>query len=252
MKMRISYLIACMFMALACESARVEPAVRYGEISVGLSGLSADVSTKASDTYNISLINAEDAGQNRTAVLAEGVQESFVVRYGTYGLYAEDCTEKEAEEGNGRKRIAGKVEGIELSDAAPFHDINIDCSVSNAMVIVLFEDTVQEGGENLFRDLKVNLQSEEGRSLDILQDRVNTDIVTWFNPTETFTYTVSGIYIENGRDITRSFSRELNAKDCIRITVRLVVPSGGLLPELSFDVDIISIESSTGTFNPYL
>ncbi len=253
MKFRITYLISLILMLSACESARVEQPGRYGEISVGLSELSVDVSTKAPDTeYKVNLVNLDDPSQNKEAYLADGMSESFVVRYGSYNVYAEDCTGAEAVEGYGRRRIAGVSENLLLSDASPMQNVNIACSVVNAMAIVLFEDTVKDK----FRDLKVNLRSADGRSLDIQQtgDNVNTDIVTWFNPTETFTCTVTGTYVEDGNDkpVSKSFSRPLKARDCIRMTVRLVVPSGNLLPDLGFDVDFISTETSSGQFNPYI
>ncbi len=243
--------MAVMLMAVACDSVRVEQPGRYGEISVGLSELSVDVSTKASDgSYRVNLVNPEDETQNKETFLSDGESESFVVRYGTYSIYAEDCTPEEAAAGYGRMRIAGMTENVLLSDEAPLQNVNIECSVTNARVIVFYEETVLDK----FEGLSVNLKSADGRSLDLPFEEASKDIQTWFNPTETFTYTVTGTYVGEDKrmEIEKSYSRALKAKDHIRITVRLVVPSGSLLPEVDFDVDIISTETSSGTFNPYI
>ncbi len=255
MNIRIIYLIVLMAVVGACDYAGADMPVQYGEISVSLTdGPSVEVASKAgSDAVlatdcKVSIIN-KAGGVSPVEFMYES-PVAHKLPFGTYYVTAENCTEAEAEAGNGRKRVAGRSADVTLDADNLEHEVSFECEIVNTMVTVVFDESTQ----GRFSDgLNVYLANSAGRLLTLPQTAADIETVTWFNPTGDFYCTISGRYEYNGilNNVSYSETMALAAKENIRIVVRIDSQNGQLWPVVDFDVNIDESEPQEPGFNPY-
>ncbi len=240
--------LACM--AVACNSVE-EPTVpvQYGEIFVSLGEPDVEVVTKAAqpddtDNYVVRVFDLEDQQQGADAVYKDFLPMKLPL--GDYYVTAENCTETEAEENNGRMRLAGRSETITLSADNLSRTATVNCEVVNARVAVVFDGTVN----GKFSDLKVTVTGENGRTVTFNETATAVETESWFNP-QTVNYVISGTFTQLGKAIEVKGSRTLAAKNNIKLLVKLNTSSGQLMPEITISKDIDSPVEVPGEFNPY-
>ncbi len=256
MKIRIIYMLVLMSLAVACDTAGVGEPVQYGEISVAIEGdPEVEAVTKAAfdlDPYSpeaaeyIVRIFNDSGVKQYEAKFSEA--QSKILEFGKYYVTAENCTEAEAEAGIGKMRLAGSSAEVELNSENLSENVSVECTVQNAKVSVIFDVSALGRFKD---DFKVVLTggTTDGRSIEIRESAEVTE--TWFNPS-TLNYTVSGTYSYGGIEkfVTASDMRILNEKDNIEINVKVESSNGQLVPEVSFDKELIESEQKPG-FNPY-
>ncbi len=257
---RLTYLSALLILVAACQSARIDNPVEYGEITIALTGEPAvDVVAKAdpSISANDCAVSIWDAGNS---YVVEEFKFSGTVSkmlpFGTYYVTAENCTVAEAQEGNGCKRVAGKSADVTIDYAHLINPVSVSCEVTNARVAVKF-DASTSGKFPL--GLQVMLKNAENRTLIFPQTAAGVETVSWFNPTSQLEYTISGTYSYGGitSPLLHTATVKLKdgrtniiAKDNILIEVKVDSQSGQLTPTVDFNTDIIESTQTPG-FNPY-
>lgn len=258
MKFRFIGVIALAGMAAACTSAGTDIPVRYGELSVALHGEpSVDVLTKAAMTLDpasdeakeyIVRIYDSEGDEKYEASLFDFKPQTLA--FGTYSVTAENCSEAEAENGPGKKRLYGCCEGVILSEEHLSQTAIIGCTVANALVSVVFDSSVSGRLEGL----KVVLEGGTERNEPVVIEETPAGNVTetWFNPS-TLSYTISGTYDLSGtpKPISITGSRELSARDNVKLVVRLNLENGQLAPTVSVDAEMDDPTEIPGEFNPY-
>lgn len=164
----------------------------------------------------------------------------------TYSVTAESCTVTESEAGMGRPRYEGTSGDFELNLSNIYHKTSIICSQSNALVTVVFDDSVS----GRFTDLKVNLVSGS-RNFSVPES--SEDVRTYFTPAE-LSYFITGTYTGTGYgvDITGE-PIQLQAKDDIRLVVRLDLTHGQAeIPSLTVTEEYASEQNPDYEIDPYL
>lgn len=245
--------------AVACNTVSMEQPVQYGTLSVALADEpSIEVQTKTvsaldktsdeAKNYVVRVFNSENQQQGTDATFF--AFQPMTLALGTYTVTAENCSEDEAESGNGKMRLAGSDE-VTLDAASLNGTAEIECTVTNAKVAVEFDSSVQQN----FSDLKVVLKggtTDSRKSTGITVERTGTGVVTetYFNPSE-LTYTISGTFEdgETSKTISGTYTRELSAKDNIKLLVKLNLD--GKISVSTIEVDDIKTDNISGEFNPY-
>ncbi len=256
MKRKFIYILAFASLAVACNSARIEQTVQYGEISVAVAGdPEVDVVTKAdvdpsSDeaaNYTVRVYNDAEVQQGSAVSYKDFGTRQFEL--GTYYLTAENCTEAQAEEGNGGMRLFGRSDDVVLSYRQLSQTAEIKCTVANAKISVKFGDSVQ----GKFSGLKVVLTggTTAGRTLTVNQTASDVVTETWFNPS-TVNYTISGTFNSGGINAPVSLpgSRAVAARDNVLILVEVDSTNGQLMPTITYDTEVTESDQTPG-FNPY-
>lgn len=255
---KILTIMAMAIMAVACTQ-KVDEPLQYGELSVTLAGEpTVEVVSKALQTleptapeavgYVVRIFDSSDQ------MMYEKTYDAFEAQrlpLGTYYVTAENCTEAQAEAGNGRMRLYGCSGDVIISaeDLTPTATVN--CVVTNAKVSVEYDESVADR----FTGLQVTLAggTTEGRTLTIAQTATGVVTETWFNPSE-LTYTISGTFIGSGMNkpvsITRSLT--LEAKNNIKLLVKVNLENGQLMPGLTIDTQIDDPQEKEEEFNPYV
>ncbi len=255
--------MALSLMAVACNSVNVEPDLQYGEISVSLGEPEVEVVAKAptallptdADAARYTVRILDESGQlckDAAGNDCEGTYNNFTTRklpLGRYYVTAENCSEPAAEDGFGQKRIAGQSQIVELSTSALSQTATVNCAVTNALVTVIFDSSV----EGRFTELKVVLTggSTAGRSLTVNKSDGNTE--AWFNPS-TVNYTITGRFDAGGvtkDDVSISGSMTLQARDSKALVVKVNLDNGLLSPSITIDSSLENTEEIPGEFNPY-
>lgn len=241
--------MALALMSIACTQ-KVDQPLQYGEISVALAGDPAiDVATKAAVE-----LSAEEAAAYTVRIFDIAGTKKYESTYkafeaqrlplGTYYVTAESCSETSAEEGHGKMRLYGRSADLTLSTAALQQTAKVDCTVSNAKVSVAFDSSVS----GRFDGLKV-VFSKKDRTLEVPESAIVTE--TWFNPSEV-SYTISGIFTATGKNVTLTGNLSLEAKDNIKLVVKVSLDNGQILvPTITVDTTIGAQEEKTEEFNPY-
>ncbi len=259
MKSKFIYLLSLAILAVACDSARVDQPVQYGEISIALAGdPEVGVVTKAATVvdpnsadaakYTVRIFDSDDVMKHE-ARFSEF--KSKMLELGTYYVTAENCSEAEAEAGNGMMRVFGRSADVALTAEQMKQSVSVECTVTNARVAVKFDESVQgkfnDGNGN--STLKVVLAggTTAGRSVEI----AGADTETWFNPS-TVNYAISGTFNSGNINLPVSLtgSVTLAAKDNVEILVKVDSQNGQLQPSVDFDNDLTQSDKPSG-FNPY-
>lgn len=250
--------MATLFLAVACQTEKMDPSTGYGTLDIALSGDSSiDVVVKSQQltpseaaAYNVSVFDDNDVC--KYGPVKYSAFEAQVLPMGTYYVTAESCTESEAESGRGKMRLAGKSADITLSPSAISQIARVECSVTNAKVTVAYDESIS----GMFTDLKVVLSggTTSGRKVTVAETSAGVKTEVWFNPSS-LTYTISGTFKPSGKVLTLSgSSRSLAAKDNISLLVKLNLDNGEISasPEIVVDVAMKQEVPVEEEFNPYV
>lgn len=254
-------LIGAAFIALtavACNT-KIETPEVYGELSVSLAGEPVvEVISKAVETLEQTDPEAENymvrIYDSADAEMYESVYSAFETQrlaLGTYYVTAENCTESEAEEGNGKMRLYGRSEDVTLTADQLVKTATVNCTVSNAKVSVQFDESVQ----GRFSALQVSLSGGTSRTsaITIAQTAAGVVTETWFNPSD-LAYTITGTFTGSGMNKPVNVSRTipLQARNNIILLVKVNLENGQLMPSVTFDTQIDDPTEVPGEFNPYI
>lgn len=239
-------------LAVSCQRVQMlAPQTQYGSLGVSLK-TESELVTKAESgvsltTSDLNLKIVENAG---SAIKYEGKYTDYtplsLPMNTSYTVSAENCTETDAETGNGQIRVYGSNE-VTISSLS--NNVSFTCTVQNARVEVAFDPSVATYANN---DLKVQLTSGKRK----IETAYSADpCVFWFNPTAEngFSWTISGSLKDTNAAINKSGSRTLVAKDNIRLNVS--IKSNGQLniaeDAITIDTTINEEASIDGSYNPY-
>ena len=262
MKKAFLYMVVVAFGAVSCNEAMIEEQVGYGELSLSLTGDPAvDVITRTGSVelsadeaadYNIWVCDAES---NAFVVPSQQFTSSISVPAGSYKVWAESCTEKAAENGQGCVRYLGNSgdEAVVVT-AGGSANAEVHCSVANALVEIVFDSSLEgkfQGNLDVtltrtasgnMSDRTVTLEGKYVAGADAEE--------VWFSSGSKVAYSVSG-KLTDGTDVTGSGTLEsLAAKSYTQLVIK--VNSDGTLqlsPKVERDVDE-TVEDKP--FNPYL
>ena len=163
---------------------------------------------------------------------------------GKYTVSAENCTADEAVSGYGHKRLFGSQD-VTLSYKNPNQTVNLDCVLVNSLISIIFDPSVA----GVFNGLKVTVKSGT-RSVEIKEgDKVSE---AWFNPAN-ISWTISGVSKSTGKPVSQEGSRTLEAKQNLKITVKVTYSDGmiSVTPDISIDSNISKLEENKNDINPY-
>ncbi len=259
MKRNIFCALGVALIAVACNSVKEDTApVQYGEISVSLGDPELEVITKAftaldpnseeAAQYTVSVFNYDTNEQQGSAVSYKDFQP-VKLPLGKYYVSAENCTPVQAEEGDGRMRIAGDCKDVPvvLTSENLSQTATVNCSVANARVAVAFDGSVS----GLFDNLQVVVTGEDGnRVKTVAEMEAGVEKELWFNP-QTISYVISGTFKQLDKLITINGTRTLAAKNNIKLCVKVNLSNGQLLPVIQVDKELDSPTDVPGEFNPY-
>ena len=245
-------------MAVACQTEKIESTSEYGILDVAISGEpSFDVVVKAPQTlsstqaagYNIAIYDDSDVLKCGPAKYGEF--KAQVLPLGTYYVTAENLTLADAELGNGQMRLAGKSDDVTLNASALSQKATVLCEVANAKLSVVYDSSVS----GMFNDdLKVVVSggTTTGRKLTFPETLPNKETVSWYNPS-TISYTISGTFKHGSKQLSLTGSRELSAKDNVKLLVKLNLDNGEIsaIPEITVDVTMNTLTTIEEEFNPY-
>ncbi len=242
--------LACM--AVACNSVKEDAPAQYGEISVTLGEPDIEVVTKAAEelkptdteaaNYTVRIFNSSDEKQYE--VKYSEFTSPYKLELGTYYVTAENCTEAAAESEN-VMRLYGRSDNITLTADAISKKATVNCEVANSLVSVVFDQSVS----GQFDDLKVELTGT--KTVTVAETAADVETKTWFNP-QTISYKISGTFKQLNKYIELpSVQRTLEAKNYVKIVVKLNTSNGQLLPEITVNTDIQDPTEVSGEFNPY-
>lgn len=255
---KILTLAALAFISVAC-STKVEEPIQFGQLSVSLGEPSVEVISKVPTTLD----QTSDEAANYTVSVYDGDDtqlysktydqfQTQTLPFGTYYVTAENMTAEKAEEGDGQMRLYGCSADITLSSTQLTQTATVNCTVANAKVSVAFDESVADRFENLQVVLAGGTTS--GRSFTIAQTATGVETVKWFNPS-TLTYTITGTFSYSGvtKPVEISNSVVLNAKDNVKLLVKLNLENGQVLvPTITYDTTLADPTEIEGEFNPYI
>lgn len=167
---------------------------------------------------------------------------------GTYTVSAENCTADEAVSGYGHKRLFGSKD-VTLNYENPNQTVNLDCVLVNSLISIIFDPSVT----GVFDDLKVTVKSGTGtetRSVEIKEGDAVRE--AWFNP-GAISWTISGVSKATGKTVSQEDSRTLEAKQNLKITVKVTYSDGMISvgPEIIIDKNISKSDENKNDINPY-
>ncbi len=249
------YMIGLLFMTVSCNSINEDLPGQYGELSVALGQPDVEVVTKAATLskddpaaagYMISIYSEGDALQYGPVSYTSF--ESQILAFGNYYVTAENCTEEQAQAGNGKMRLHGKSENVTLSLENIFQTATVNCTVSNALVTVAFSSDLYNGDVCRFDDLKVVLTNDATTVREVTVNASKSDTEVWFNPCNLH-YVISGSY--NGKSVSAEGDLELSAKSNFKIAVNVNKDKGEIfVPEVTFGT--VTENTNENPFNPYV
>ena len=275
--MKFLYAIAVASMAIACNSAIIDSPQRYGTISVSLGSPDVGVVTKAdpvtltpgsegASDYTVRIFN--DADENKYEVTYDMFTEPKVLPFDTYYVTVENCNESAAEDGLGVMRLYGRTEDDIILDASCLSaSLVINCTVANAKVSVVFDESVKGKFSSLTvtltraEDQENNLPSrivEISQPASFPENAAESVTEAWFNASSVLTYTIEGKFEAGGVNNDISISNEANEPIVLgaRNHVKLVVRAsyGEIVSDvqkIDFDTEIADPTVIPGGFNPY-
>lgn len=258
-------------MALSCNEIKIDAPIEYGELKISLSGepslevytkTSTELDAEAAQNYNIAVYdNSECTGDPVYGPKEYSAipNNPIILPAGTYYVFAESCTETEAETDNGTVRYAGS-ESVNL-EAGRETTASVECSVVNVKIEVIFEDSVK----GKFSSLGVTLKRETPeRKLNIVYNNDDpANYVAWFNAGSVVEYSISGKSALSNEDVNEggTFEVKIDEKTYTELPVKSHVQlkisassSNGLLT-VSQNITVntsVNKEDITTGFNPYL
>ena len=246
--------MTALILAVACQTEKIDSAVEYGILDIAISeDPSLDVVVKSTDVsdFNVSIYKSSDPSPVCGPIKFSNFTAK-VLQLGTYYVTAESCTEAEAESGAGKMRLFGRSAEITISTAAISQTATVECTVANARVSVSFDSSL----ESYFtkNDLKVEIKG--GTASKTVTANYSDAAEFWFNPSEIL-YTVSGTFVPTGtsgeeKELKLTGSRSLNAKDDVRLVVKLNLQNGEIVaPTIEVSTELSAQETVDAEFNPY-
>ncbi len=250
-KLFFSYAFFLSLLSVSCTSPTEDVHVLYGQLSVSLAQPEVQVVTRAAETlpvddatakdYVVSLYNAVGELKHSDTYDKFGNQK---LPFGTYYVTAQNCTEAEAEEGNGRMRLYGRSADVELTQENLIQEVSIECDVQNAKFTVAFSE---EAANNL-DDLQVVL-SRTSPARTITVSKADGETECWFNPGEVV-YTITGSF--RGKQLTKTGNVTLDVKSNVKLQVKINLEKGELFaPDVTFQNTIDNESDVPSGFNPY-
>lgn len=230
----------------------IAPQSQYGSLGVKLN-TETEVVTKAESGVSLTTSDLKLKIVENTAstVKFEGKYTAYkpinLPMNTSYTVSAENCTETEAETGNGQIRVYGSQE-VTISSLS--NNVSFTCTVQNARVEVVFDPSVATYANN---DIKVQLTGGD-RQVETAYSA--NPSVFWFNPTAEngFSWTISGSLKDINTPIDKSGSRTLAAKDNIRLNVSINASNGQLIitqNAITIDTTIKEGDTIDVPYNPY-
>lgn len=242
---KIFHLAIITILAAGCRTLDMHQAM--GTLSVSLEP-EVNVEVKAcdenaKDNYIVSVTSSEDvSGLPYQSAFKDF--KSLSLPMGTYTVSAENCSEDEAVNGYGHKRLYG-TRDVTLSSKSPNQTANLDCVLVNSLISIIFDPSVA----GVFNELKVSIKSGT-RSVDIKE----TDAIkeAWFNPAE-ISWTISGTVKKNGNIVSQSNNMRLEARKNLKINVHVTYSNGqiSMTPNISINQISSATEVPVDGTNPY-
>lgn len=248
---KVLILTALTVLPASCQRLEMSKPLQYGSLSVAMDAeVKVEAVTKAAATpeeladYKVKVI-----GQNQTHY--DGLYSEFQplkLPLGTYTVSAENCTsteaETETETGNGCKRLFGSTE-VTISESNLNPTAEFTCSVANALVTVVFEDSATQH----ITGLKVDLTGgDSNRTVSVTES--NTEV--WFNPS-TVSWAIKGNIASINKDVDINGSKDLVAKNHLKIVVSVNLENGQISahPSITLATDLNTAVEQNEVFNPY-
>lgn len=245
---KVFILTALTVLAASCQRIEMSKPVQYGSLSVAMDAeVKVEAVTKAPATaeelanYKVKVI-----GQNQTSYYDDLYSkfQPLKLPLATYTVSAENCTSTAAEDGNGCKRLYGST-NVAISESNLNPTAEFTCSVANALVTVVFEDSATQH----ITDLKVSLTGgTSGRTVSVTTS--GTEV--WFNPS-TVSWAITGNIESIKKAVDIKGSKDLVAKNHLKIVVSVNLENGQIsaAPEITLDTVLDAAEEKNEVFNPY-
>lgn len=241
---KIFHLAIIAVLAAGCQTLDIHQSM--GSLSVSLEP-EVNVEVKACDEnetpkYIVSVTSASAV----SGLLYQSAFKDFKplsLPMGTYTVSAENCTADDAVSGYGHKRLFG-TKDVTLSYKNPNQTVNLDCVLVNSLISIIFDPSVA----GVFNGLKVTVKSGT-RSVEIKEgDKVSE---AWFNP-GAISWTISGVSKATGKTVSQEGSRTLDARQNLKITVKVTYSDGliSVIPGISID-KISELKENKNDINPY-
>ena len=242
---KVFHLAIIAALAAGCQTLDIHQSM--GSLSVSLEP-EVNVEVKAcdengKDNYIVSITSASSvSGLPYQAAFKDFQTKTLPM--GTYTVSAENCTADEAVSGYGHKRLMGSKD-VTLSDENPNQTVNLDCVLVNSLISIIFDPSVT----GVFDGLKVTVKSGD-RSVEIKEGDAVRE--AWFNPAD-ISWTISGVSKETGKTVSQEGNRTLEAKQNLKITVKVTNSDGMILvkPVINIDSNILKSEENKNDINPY-
>lgn len=245
---KVIIMTALTVLAASCQRLEMSKPLQYGSLSVAMDAeVKVEAVTKAPATaeelanYKVKVI-----GQNQTHY--DGLYSEFQplkLPLATYTVSAENCTSTDAENGNGCKRLYGST-NVTIDESHLTPTAKFTCSVANALVTVVFEDSATQH----ITDLKVNLTGGDSKRT-VSVNASNTEV--WFNPSDV-SWTITGKIKSINKDVEIEGSKEgLVAKNHLKIVVSVNLENGQISakPSITLATNLSEAEEKNEVFNPY-
>lgn len=241
---KIFHLAIIAVLAAGCQTLDIHQSM--GSLSVSLEP-EVNVEVKACDEnetpkYIVSVTSASAV----SGLLYQSAFKDFKplsLPMGTYTVSAENCTADEAVSGYGHKRLFGSKD-VTLNYENPNQTVNLDCVLVNSLISIIFDSSVT----GVFDDLKVTVKSGT-RSVEIKESEAVRE--AWFNPAA-ISWTISGVSKATGKTVSQEGSRTLDARQNLKITVKVTYSDGliSVIPGISID-KISELKENKNDINPY-
>jgi len=248
MKKTFFILAAAMSLA-ACNKAVLDaPAEEYGFIDFSVSSDDVIVETKA---VSVELLNAYNIYFNSELLGTYGSVKDrvYTKSTGTYPVYAENITVKQAETGFGDLRVASPVTNVTV-EANKTATAKFECIAQSSKLTVAFDDTFT----GVFSDYSFKVEESNGTSREDGQSSLTITATEnkpiFYNGGVELKYTIEGTHTTIG-DLTFGGVVKIEQGHSLAITVKQSTQSGGLKIEITADDTLINDTSKNVTVDPY-
>ena len=242
---KVFHLAIIAALAAGCQTLDIHQSM--GSLSVSLEP-EVNVQVKACDendtpNYTVSVTSRSDVSGPPYQSAFKDFQP-LSLPMGTYTVSAENCTAEEAISGYGHKRLMG-TKDVTLSYENPNQTVNLDCVLVNSLISIIFDPSVT----GVFDGLKVTVKSGD-RSVEIKEGDAVRE--AWFNPAD-ISWTISGVAKETGKTVSQEGNRTLEAKQNLKITVKVTYTDGMISdsPSISIASEISEVKEPKNDINPY-
>ena len=251
---KVIIITALTVLAASCQRIELSKPLQYGSLSVAMDAeVKVEAVTKAAATaeelanYKVKVIGQDQASTS----YYDGLYSAFKplkLPLGTYTVSAENCTstdaETETETGHGCKRLFGST-SVEISETNLNPTAEFTCSVANALVTVVFDDSATQH----IKDLKVSLTGgTSGRTVSVTTS--GTEV--WFNPS-TVSWAITGKITSINKPVNMTGSKSLVAKNHLKIVVSVNLDNGQISakPSITLETNLSEAKEHNEVFNPY-